>query len=117
MEDPKKTCLNVDCPERTGGECNAPTHQSWETEFREKYTTLYFGKDADGFSVYIPQLAIDKIIEEIKVLISHTRSEAKEELAQELLSEIRQKKDYGHEANTILEGIEAELTFQSLKKP
>jgi len=25
---PKKTCLNIDCPERTGGECNAPVFHS-----------------------------------------------------------------------------------------
>lgn len=48
----KKTCLNVDCPERKGGECTAsvePVKSVGEDELREKLRELFF-KAAGGIS-------------------------------------------------------------------
>lgn len=35
-KEPTKTCTNIDCPERTGGECNAGPTKEWETTEQEK---------------------------------------------------------------------------------
>lgn len=52
MEGIKITCLSIDCPERTGGECNALERMEEEKrleEFDEKYPQIETSNDIKLF--------------------------------------------------------------------
>ena len=63
----KKTCLSVDCPERSGGGCNATPENDRIDQLVENYIPPEFQESRARMKVAIEQLLIAARIEELEV--------------------------------------------------